>query len=122
MSLSFLSMWTLIDMAPANNRNGSIMFMSMKLKSKLSVMVYAISRNVGKKKPKIKITIESAIAKIIKPIVIGSLRNLKLTIEKNEASMSSMVVSSRMSSLLFSIKLYPWFSSSTKKLILLKNM
>ena len=75
-----------------------------------------------KKKPKIKITIESAIAKIIKPIVIGSLRNLKFTIEKNEASMSNMVVSSRMSSLLFSIKLYPWFSSSTKKLILLKNM
>ena len=66
-----------------------------------------MSRKVGKKKPKIRITIDSAIAKIINPIVIGSLRNLKFTIEKKDASISKIVVSSRMSSLLFSIKLYP---------------
>ena len=41
--LSFLSICTLMDIAPANRRKGSITFMSMKLKSKLSVIVYAKS-------------------------------------------------------------------------------
>ena len=80
-------------------------FINMKLKSKLSVIVYAISNIVGKKKPEIKINIDSAIARIIRPIVIGSFRYLKFTIEKKEARMSSIVVSSSISSLLFSIKL-----------------
>ena len=34
-------------------------FINMKLKSKLSVIVYAISNIVGKKKPEIKINIEN---------------------------------------------------------------
>ena len=69
-------------------------FINIKLKSKLSVIVYAISNIVGKKKPEIKINIDSAIARIIRPMVIGSFRYLKFTIEKKEARMSSIVVSS----------------------------
>ena len=65
----------------------------------------AISISVGKKNPKINITIDKAIARIINPIVIGSPRYLRLTIEKNDARINKIVDNSRISSLLFSIKL-----------------
>ena len=66
--------------------------------------------------------IDNAIANIISPIVIGSFKYLRFTMEKKEAKIKSMVLSSSMSSLLFSMSEYPWFNSSTKNLFLLKNM
>ena len=51
--------------------------------------------------------IDNAIANIISPIVIGSFKYLRFTMEKKEAKIKSMVLSSSMSSLLFSISEYP---------------
>ena len=65
---------------------------------------------------------DNAIAKIIRPIVIGNFKYLRFTIEKKDAKIKSIVLSSSMSSLLFSISEYPWFNSSTKNLFLFKNM
>ena len=65
---------------------------------------------------------DNAIAKIIRPIVIGNFKYLRFTIEKKDAKIKSIVLSSSMSSLLFSMSEYPWFNSSTKKLFLFKNM
>ena len=96
--LSFLSWWTLIDIAPANSKNGSITCSNTKLKSKLSVIVYARSMKEGKKKPSIKTIIDRAIARIIRPIVIGNFNNLMFIIEKKEASIRRIVLISRISS------------------------
>ena len=103
MALSFLSWCTLIDIAPANSKNGNMTWSSTKLKSKLSVIVYAISMKEGKKNPSINTTIDSIIAKIIRPIVIGSFNNLMFIIEKKEANIRRIVLSSRISNFLFSI-------------------
>ena len=69
----------------------------------------------GKKKPSINTTIDSIIAKIIRPIVIGSFNNLMFIIEKKEANIRRIVLSSRISNFLFSINEKVWVTSSTKK-------
>ena len=116
-ALSFLSWCTLIDIAPANSKNGNITWSSTKLKSKLSVIVYAISMKEGKKNPSINTTIDSIIAKIIRPIVIGSFNNLMFIIEKKEANIRRIVLSSRISNFLFSINEKVWVTSSTKNVL-----
>ena len=101
-TLSFLRRCTFIDIAPAKRRKGNITFRSIKLKSKLTVIEKARSMNEGKKKPRIRINTDKAIAITIKPIVIGSFKNLKFTIEKIDAKISKMVLSSRISNFWFS--------------------
>ena len=64
-------------------------------KSKLSIRLLTVSRNGGEINPIINTLIERPMARIIRPIVCGSLSNLKLIIEKNDASNKRIVVSSR---------------------------
>ena len=66
------------------------------LKSKLLFITITDSKNFGKIKPIIKIAIDKPIANIIKPMVWGSFNNLKLIIEKIEANISRVPVSSSM--------------------------
>ena len=49
-------------------------------------------------------------------------KDLNKLIEEKDAKIKSIVLSSSMSSLLFSMSEYPWFNSSTKNLYLFKNM
>jgi|ETN01SMinimDraft_1059929.scaffolds.fasta_scaffold504395_2 hypothetical protein len=52
---------------------------------------------VGKKNPRIRTTIDRAIAIIIRPIVIGSFKTLKFIIEKKEARIRSKALNSKIS-------------------------
>ena len=95
-NLSFNSSWTLIEIAPANKRKGSITSISKVLKSNFWVMLEAASKKSGKTNPTIKTITDKIIAKTINPIVWGSFKSLKFTIEKIEAKRSKIVESSRM--------------------------
>ena len=87
--------------APAKRRNGNITLMSSKSKSNCLVNELAASRNSGKINPTIRTTKDRAIARIIKPIVWGNFRNLKLITEKTEANKRRTVESSNISIIVF---------------------
>ena len=70
---------------------------------------------VGKKNPRIRTTIDRAIAIIIRPIVIGSFKTLKFIIEKKEDRIRSKALNSKISNFWVSSKEYVWVVSSTKK-------
>jgi hypothetical protein len=69
--------------------------MSKTLKSNSFVKEVAKERKSGTTKPMTKITIESAIAKTIRPIVCGSFKILRFIIEKTEARNNNKVANSR---------------------------
>jgi len=79
------------------------MFNRTKLKSKLSVIVYARFSIDGKKYPINNILIDNVIASIISPMVIGSFSILKFIIENSDARIRRIVLNSRTSNFLFSI-------------------
>ena len=80
-----------------NVREGSITSTSRTLKSNFLVRLVAVAKNSGETKPTAKTPTESTIAKIIKPIVVGSLSNRRFMRENAEARMSKNVVNSRAS-------------------------
>ena len=71
------------------------------IKSNCFVNELAASRNSGKINPTIRTTKDRAIARIIKPIVWGNFRNLKLITEKTEANKRRTVESSNISIIVF---------------------
>tara|TARA_B100000965_G_C19528300_1_gene729902 strand:+ start:257 stop:478 length:222 start_codon:yes stop_codon:yes gene_type:complete len=70
--------------------------MSNTLKSKLLVNDVTVDKKSGKNIPDNNTITDKQIAKIINPIVCGSLRTLKLIIEKRDANKSKTVVISKM--------------------------
>tara|TARA_B100001113_G_scaffold335144_1_gene314421 strand:+ start:1419 stop:1904 length:486 start_codon:yes stop_codon:yes gene_type:complete len=91
-TLSFNRSCTFTLIAPANSRKGNITSISNTLKSKLLVSEVTVDKKSGKKIPDKSTITDKHMAKIIKPIVCGSLSNLRLMIEKSDASKSSTVV------------------------------